>query len=410
MIFTPSAKAQLRAMVEVLDPVAAAPAPVPAPPAPTPPPPPPAPAPVGPVMYFSPAGNNTNPGTATSTKLNLVGLDVNSLAAGTTLLFERGGVYSMGSSAFKLRNLNTTAASRLTFQDYGTGTRPVLQWSSGVTIGIEFGLNFSDNTPHAGYVFRNLILRAPADQANSWAFWCKGSVADVLIEDCALENWYMGLEGQGGQNATRIQVLRCTFPNNRGMCIHGCYFDLLAEGNDFSDATVQASHFVHRIYLRNGDRAVIRNNSYVTDQPCQGGTYTFHGYMPTSTVVEGNTAVYGAGSDEGAWPISFFPDAPGGTVGGFGGVVVRGNLVRGPGNNGIHVECAPNALIENNTVELPVARNTVAIVHRNDNEIPINLSGTCTMRNNIARGPVGSTLSYSSAPGSTESNNTVVII
>jgi len=274
--------------------------------------------------------------------------------------------------------------------------------------GVEFGLNFSDNTAHGGYLFRGLNILAPQGTGQTWAFWCKGSVADVRVEDCDIANWYMSFEGQGGHNASRIEIVRCTHPGNRGMCVHGCYYGSLVEDNDFSTADSQASHFVHRVYLRNGSNAVLRRNRYETDLPCQGGTFTFHGRMD-GVVVEDCEALYGPGSDEGAWPISFFPDAPAGTVGGFTGVVVSNNRLRNPGNNGIHVECAPGAVITDNEVRYTVARNSTAVVHRNDNEVPINLAGPCTMTGNRAYGPPGSNLSFQAAPGSFEDDNLVVI-
>src|SRR5688572_8965365 len=58
-------------------------------------------------------GDNASAGTSAAPKRDLSALDLNRLPAGTTLLFARGGAWSIGMT--EIQNPNSTAASPLRF-------------------------------------------------------------------------------------------------------------------------------------------------------------------------------------------------------------------------------------------------------------------------------------------------------
>lgn len=387
---TPQQKAQLRAQIAEIDVIVVDE--------------PPIPQPSGPGFYFAPNGVNTNLGTIDSPKRDIAGINLNTLEAGFSLRFQCGGVYATPST--RLANLNSTALSRLTFESYGVGARPVLQFGSGQT-GFEFGRNFNDTVAHGGYAFKNLAIVGTGVDG-SWGFWAKRNVSDVLIDNCLVTGWYIALNGQGNDNSTRIVVRNCLLTGNAGMGIMGCFYDSIIEGNDFSDNISLTSHFVHKVYLRGGDRNIVRNNRLLTDAACRGGSLTFHGLVQTSLVIEGNNFRYGPGGDEGAWVISLIPDT-GAATGGFRGLVIRNNFIQNAGNNAIHVEAAPGALIENNTVVLTAPRNQMAVGYVDDPSRPQDLKGGGIVRGNRARGVAGSSMTFTAPAGSTMQDNLSLI-
>jgi hypothetical protein len=140
-------------------------------------PPPPPPPPTGVALYFSPAGNNANPGTQALPKRDLAGINVNALPAGASLLFQRGATWAM-TATVTIENPNTSAAAPLTFADYGSGALPVLRWESGT--GFRLGGNFSNTTNDGGYVFRNLRIQGGATSDQGFQF--VQNVRDVTID------------------------------------------------------------------------------------------------------------------------------------------------------------------------------------------------------------------------------------
>ncbi len=383
-----------------------APAPTPAPPAPTPPaptppaptPPAPAPGPTPPaagaaVLHFSPNGNNSWAGTVASPKRDLNGINLNTLPAGTVLRFERGGAWTI--EQWRLVNPFTRRTAKLVFEDYGDGPLPLLQFTNTATAGIEYGANFFDRTVHEGYAIRNLALRG---SGAGFGVWFKGNVSDATVEGCELTNWRQSFVGQGGEGnrADRILLLGNRIHSNFDTGVLGTFYNTLIAGNDFSDPTQEANHFVHRIYLSSGDGNVVRGNKAISANPARGGTFTFHGRVPTSLVIEDNEVVYGAGSDDGAWVISVTPYGPGPDVPiqGFNGLVVRNNKITNAGNTAISIMCAPGALVENNEIRLTHARYQAAVNYADDHEVAQNL-----------RGPAGAQMPFNAPAGSTVSDN-----
>lgn len=305
----------------------------------------------------------------------------------------------------KLRNLNVSATAPLTFERYGDGERPLLEWTGGIC-GFEAGMNFFDGSPHGGYVIRGLHLRGPDTTAETWAVYNKNNVTDVTVEDCEIERWATGINNQGGHKTKRVKIARNRIHNLRAHGILGTLYDSVIDGNDFSDDNVPQSHLVHRLYLSGGDRNVFSNNVFETDRPCRNGTFTVHGLIPTSLVMENNTVRYGPGGE--GWTFSISPYVGLGPQG-VRGLVMRGNKVTNGGVDAYHVQCAPGALIENNEIHLTEARTQQAVSYSNDNEVAENLSGPGTVRNNTAYGPAGSRFSFTAPPGSMVEGNRAVV-
>jgi hypothetical protein len=396
----------IRASVVRIDAVAepAPPPPPPAPPPPAPPPPPPAPppAPTGAVLYFAATGNNANPGTMASPKRDLGGVNHNSLPGGSSLRFKAGDAWTFGNRV-GLINLNASAANPLTFESYGEGPRPVFEWPTS-PIGFATGDNFFDEREHGGYVIRGLHLRGPNNQEATTAINAMRRARDIIIEGCEITRWYTGIDNNA-HNVTNVTIRNNRIWQLRGHGILGHIYGGLIEGNDFSDDTVQQSHWVHRIYLGGGANNTVRGNRFVTAQPCAGGTVTFHGLQP-GIVVENNTLHYGPGGS--GWLISLEPYVGMGQQG-FQDAIIRGNSVQNGGPDVIHVKCAPGALIESNTIRQTVVSSVSAIAYQNDPEVLTNLNGPGIVRNNTAIGPAGCSFGFSAPPGSTVSNNVTVV-
>lgn len=334
-------------------PQAPSPAPAPAPgPSPAP-----SPAPAGAVTYYFSdcqsgatagcvPGSNTNAGTAAAPKRTLEGLNVNTLPAGSQLLFKRGGAWNW-SSILRLDNRNTSAAAPLTFGAYGSGAAPLLRVSA--LFGFETG-EWANTTPDGGYVFRGLRLDGMNAVNGSKGIWLRGTVSDVLIEDVEFTGFYIGLYGQGHDDIQRVTVRDSRFVRNSGMGMlgtfnHSLFEDNLYEGNNFS-----GSGFDHAIYMSNSSHVVLRRNvlrrNSVVGGVCTGGNMTFHGQMD-DVLIEGNTIEQAAAAPQ-CWLMSITQGY--GTAEWFRNFVVRNNRLINPGNTGIAMQSAPGIVVEGNTV------------------------------------------------------------
>jgi hypothetical protein len=289
------------------------------------------------------AGNDANVGTsATAPKRSLTSVNINGLPAGSTLLLARGGAWNH--STIRLDNRNTTAAAPLTFDAYGTGAPPVLRVAA--NFGFEFG-EFANTADDRGYVFRNLKLDGLG--TGQWAFWLRGLVRDVLIENVEITGFYTAFELQGGDPISFLTVRNSRIVRNRGMGVIGTMNDSVFEGNLF-EGNGTGAPTVHPVYLSGGNRNVIRNNNFVrnslTNGVCTGGNVTAHG-MINGLTIEGNTIVQDASAD-GCYGISMMPGYN--TAEGFRNLVVRNNTVVNLGGCGICVSMAPGAVIEGNKI------------------------------------------------------------
>jgi hypothetical protein len=361
----------------------------------------------GPVIYFSDRqagaqpdaviGSNSNPGTLEAPKQNLAGVNVNTLPAGTRLLFARGGAWTHGN--LRIANPNARADAPIVFDAYGSGPPPLITTTSGHA-SFEFGLNFSDTTAHEGYVFRNLTLRGPGGTTESWGFWLKGNVSHVTVENIDISGYYIAINCQAGGLNRFVTLRNNHIHENRGMGILGHLNDSLIEGNLFTTPTTTG--FVHQIYLSNGNRNTVRGNRLIYDRLCTGGHITAHGLIDRLTIED--NFIQCPDATEGSWGISLSPYYTNDdSAQGFTNLIVRRNYLENVGNTAIAITAAPGVVVEDNITRLTVDRYQSSVMVGSP-ERPSHLGGPGTVRNNTHYGYSGG---FAAPAGSTLSGNTI---
>jgi parallel beta-helix repeat protein len=377
-------------------PATSAPPAVPAPPAPPPPaPPPPAPSPPAPAgavtYYFSDCqanasagcvpGNNANAGTSASApKRTLDGINLDTLPAGSQLLFARGGAWT--GFNVQVHNLNVTAAAPLVFDSYapawGGTARPWLT-SGGAFYAFQTS-HYNRTEDSGGYVIRNLKLDG-AGAAGQWGIHLRNLSHDILIENLEITGFELGLHFQNNSPIGNVTVRNNHIHRNSSMGMLGSSVNLSFEGNTFEANNFSGSPFNHAIYLGGrGTNGVMRNNTFLRNsvctvapcadgQPvdpttCRGGNVTVHGQWD-GLLIEGNTIEQTAGTGS-CYGFSITPGYTSAEY--FRRVVVRNNTVSNVGC-GICVGAAVAPLVENNRFFNTQSRNmlpTVLGAHTDD--------------------------------------------
>ncbi|HET7795406.1 MAG TPA: hypothetical protein VFL64_18620 [Rhizobacter sp.] len=376
--------------------------------------------PTGPVYYFADcqagatagctAGNNSNAGTsADAPKRDLTGFNVNTLPAGTQLLFKRGGAWNH--STVRVDNRNATVANPLIFDAYGSGAAPLLRVAS--NYGFEFG-EWQNTAADGGYMFRNLKLDGLG--TGQWGFWLRGLLNGVVIESVELTGFAIAINAQGGDPISGITVRNSHIVRNRDMGVLGNYSDSVFEGNLFEANNFSGSGFNHGTYLSGhgaGARnIVLRNNRYIRNSvvngTCTGGNMTFHGLLD-NVLIEGNTIEQDAAA-EGCWLMSItqgYTDPEG-----FTRFVVRNNKLVNGGNTGLAAQSAPGILVEGNVVINTQATPQTAIaVGHTDYPNGDLADGNAVVRNNTACYPTphaNSGVTRVIAPSSTVTGNVML--
>jgi hypothetical protein len=362
-----------------------APGQLPAPsPAPTPPPPsghPATPTPNGPTYYFSDCqgtdahedcvpGNNINPGTSpTAPKRDLNGFNIETLPAGTQLLFARGGVWL--NFSVHLNNPNATSTAPIFFDSYtpawGGTARPWL--NAGMHFAFRVGGEHGNTAVDGGYVIRNLKLDGFATASTTGVF-IGNATRDVFIENLEITGFGIAIQlynGTGpGNNGVTIRNNEIQLNTNMG--ILGDAFDLLIESNTFRNNNFSGSPFDHAIYLGgHGARGDIRSNVFVDNSVCTrlpcynnlpitgrctGGNLTVHGQWDDLEVE--NNLISQVTSDGGCYGISinsaYNPSEDYDHREWFRELKVRGNTIVNLGNCSICLTSAPGAYVENNVI------------------------------------------------------------
>lgn len=291
------------------------------------------------------AGNNANPGTQALPKRDLSGININALAAGTSLLFKRGGSWNIGQ--VEILNRNATPDAPITFADWGTGALPLLRVPSG--IGFAFG-EWGDTVQDGGYTLRN--LRFDGVGTGDRAILLAAATRRVLFEGLEISGFQLGIhlinEGAGHAGVTlRNSVLR----GNRDHGLLGDANDLLIEGNLIEGNNPDGGGFEHGIYLGgHSSGTTVRNNIFRRNSApggtCTGGNFTVHGQYERLTVegnvIEQTVAVGGC--------YGFSITAAYNSAEWFRNLVVRGNTIINVGNCAICVSAAPGALIDGNRI------------------------------------------------------------
>jgi hypothetical protein len=362
-------------------------------------------------LYFSPSGDNSNPGTQASPKRDATGIDLNALPGGSLLVFARGGTYLW--PMFILDNPNTSAAAPLMFDAYGIGALPILDAAES---GILFGeWNNVDND--GGYIFRNLRLQGHGADA-SYGFFFMHNVHDVIIENMEIEGFYFGMQSQAKApyGVTNVTLRNNSISRNIGMGILGQFKDTLIEGNLFEGNNFSGSGFEHGTYLsghepESGINITLRNNRYIRNSVvngvCQGGNMTFHGQM-SNVLIEGNRIEQDAAAP-GCWAMSITQGYT--TPEWFVSFAVRKNKIINAGNTGMNAQSAPGILVEDNVVinTQPTYQDSLSVGSNEYGEGDV-VDGHAVVRNNTvcqSSGATGNGVNVI-APNSTVTNNVTV--
>jgi Right handed beta helix region len=305
-------------------------------------------------------GNNANAGTQASPKRDLTGIDVNTLPAGTSLLFARGGAFN---HRVQIVNPNATAAAPITFADYGSGPLPILRTVSG--IGTEFG-SYSDTTFDGGYTFRNLVLDGGG--TGQWAMFLRGEVHDVTIENVEMRNFAIGIHSSAsGRGVVNLTVRNSNIHDMTDHGMLGGAVNLVLDSNRFANNNPSGGGFEHGAYLSAGESApvgsgrVVNNlflNNSAPNGVCDGGNLTVHGVWD-GLLVENNTITQSAATG-GCYGISI--TAAYSSAEAFRNVVVRGNTFNNVGACGVCMSSAPGAVIERNKIYNTQATGQTGVV------------------------------------------------
>jgi hypothetical protein len=309
---------------------------------------------VGPVLYFSDCqtgaavgcvpGNNANPGTLAAPKQNLSGINLNGLAAGTTLLFARGGAWNH--AATRLENLNVTPTAPLVFDAYGSGAAPILRTASGTAFSV--GGLWGNTTNDGGYTFRNLTLDGLGSA--QWGLWFVQNVRSVLVENVTITGFEIAVHSAAGApyGVNSITIRNSNISRNSSMGLLGTMNDAVIENSLFEGNNFRGTVLEHAIYYSGGRNTVIRNNRFlrnsVVNGVCTGGNVTVHG-MVDSLTIENNLIEQTAGTSS----CLGFSIIPGYTIAEwFRNVVVRGNTIVNVGTCAVCAGSAPGIVIEDN--------------------------------------------------------------
>ncbi|OOG82881.1 hypothetical protein B0E41_13940 [Hydrogenophaga sp. A37] len=366
------------------------------------------PEPAAHALYFSPAGVNTNPGTAALPKRDRVGVDINTLPAGTLLLFERGGSYSW--PFVILENLNATETQPILIGDYGTGTKPVFNTTGDA---IFFG-NYQNTSFDGGYTFRNVRFIGPGSGTGMFL----QSVHHVTLDGVEMSNYGIAIQSQADRSpgVHNLRIVNSSISRNTAMGILGQFSNSVIENNVFEANNFRGSGLDHGTYLSgktgySGYNIVIRNNHYNRNSNvngvCTGGNMTFHGQMD-GVLIEGNRIEQDAAAD-GCWEMSITQGY--GTAEWFRNFVVRNNKLINAGNTGMAVQSAPGIVIEGNIVINTQNRyqTSIGVGHNEyqNGDVP---DGNATVRNNTvcqSGGATGPAVNVT-APNSVVTDNVTV--
>ena len=326
------------------------------------------------------AGNNANPGTQAAPKRDLSGINLSTLPAGTTLLFKRGGAWSMSQQV--VVNPNVTASAPLTLADYGSGALPLLRIASGNTF--QFG-RWNDTSNDGGYVLRNLKLDGMGTA--QWGLFFGDNVHDVVIDGLEITGFGIGIhvESNALPGTVGLTVRNSNIHHNIEQGILAKAHNATYENNLFQANNPSGSNRYHGMYLSGGDHITVRGNRFIrnsvtSDGVCDGGNMTIHGQVD-GMLIEDNLIEQDR-ANGGCFGISITPGYL--EAEWFRNVTVRGNTVVNVGFCSICAGSAPGIVIENNKlISLQNIYQAAVQVPANGGGVaPDALNGTATVTNN----------------------------
>lgn len=376
------------------------------------------PPPSGLVYHFAPSGVNSNPGTAASPKRDLGGVSLNTLPAGTTLLFQRGGTWPLGTAPLVLSNPNSTAERPITFDAYGEGVEPVFTSNSDAAA-FQLGGRYDQPQYRFGHWrIRNIKIAAVTRQTGmpQTGIWLIGRVQNVEIENVEITGFWIGIYGSrvtATDTPQNVRVLNSRIVRNGSMGWLGSAEGSRWEGNLFDANNFGGSareHGFYGSYLNNGvfRNNVLRNNS-VVNGVCLGGTWTLHGNT-RNLLVEGNLIEQPAAAQT-CYGFSVTKGYTNANSGGesFDEVVLRGNTVINSGQCSICVNSAPGIVVEGNRFfrEANDFHRAILAPATGENSVP--MPGGVIRDNTLCRQTAGgdvALLQWSPTPAVSEGNST----
>jgi hypothetical protein len=324
----------------------------------------------GTVHYFcSNGGSDSNDGLSPSTPKASWSAAVstfNSMNSGDTVALCRGGSWTVSTAA--IANPRCTAAATCDFRDYGSGARPIINFTTGAYPNT--GVLFSIQAAASGYRFWNLDLQNGGN--GEIDFYLYGGITDLDICDVNAHGGYIHFYdvGSGGTRNARFTIRNSTFSNAAQQSYLGASSDLLIDSNVFTDngaaatCTYGSSYFCHQIYMQGENSGTgqvttnerITNNQFVmTGSNCGGVMITAHGNH-SSTLLENNVFQSGAGSSGYCAGVGF--GQSGNCTYGieqWDHLTIRRNrffMPGGPGSTAISVQVAPYATIVDNVIAM----------------------------------------------------------
>lgn len=315
------------------------------------------------------AGNDSNTGTTSASPrktFSNANSTFNSLAAGDSIQFCRGGAFTINASTQWVNrqclatNVCTVTAYDLPAQQNSQLARPIITQQSDNTI---FSLADGGNADHEeGYVFSNLDLRCPnctVDGA-AYGFFFYNDIDDVKISNVSFDSFYIAVRLAGSNPANpgantrqeNIVLENLKIINSKTQGILGGAFNLVISNSSFEN-NGSFGVFDHHIYIASGNTIVIKENdlyrsSLDANGNCNGVPLVVHGKID-DLLIQGNVIREDIGkANNTCWGIAI--DTGYSKAEAFTNITIKDNKIINVGNIGIGIAACDNCVIENNII------------------------------------------------------------
>ena len=355
------------------------------------------------------AGDDSNNGTSISSPKQTfanANSTFNSLAAGDSIQFCRGGSFSIPGDSQWVNN-KCTAANKCAVTAYDLAnqtspqlSRPILTQNS---TGHGFSLADGGNSDHEeGYSFSNLDLRCTGCVRNSGAgFFFYNDIDDVVIDNVSINGFNIGVSLQksnpintGDGKLDNITLNNLSIVNSVRQGIQGGANNLTVS-NSYFENNGEGTILDHNIYISRGDNTTLKGNelyrsSLDTNGKCTGAPIVVHGLID-NLLIENNYVHEDVGkANQSCWGITVDTGYKGFEI--FTNITIRGNKVVNVGNLSIGVTSCDTCIIENNVILMQQSFSSTAI--RAPNKTPDSIDSqqnNVTIRNNSIFTSIGGT-------------------
>lgn len=313
------------------------------------------------------AGTDSNSGTSASSprqSFTNANSTFNSLAAGDSIRFCRGGSFSIAGGSQWVNN-RCTATNKCTVTTYDLAnqtspqlSRPILTQSGN---GHAFSLTDGGNSDHEeGYSFSNLDLRCTGCVKNGGAgFFLYNDIDDVIIDNVSMDGFNIGVSLQksnpintGDGKLDNITLNNLYIVNSVRQGIQGGANNLTVS-NSYFENNGEGTVLDHNIYISRGNNTTLKGNelyrsSLDTNGNCNGAPIVVHGLID-NLLIEDNYVREDVGKANGTcWGIAVDTGYSGAES--FTNVTIRNNKVVNVGNVSIGVTSCDTCTIENNVI------------------------------------------------------------